>query len=394
MIAANILDVLLVLGLLVVIGEGIRDGLARSIGGLLGVVAGGVVAYLAIPFLAGIVPDPLWRVAAVVTASLVLLIGGFALGRAIGRAIAERDDDGPGALSRILGGLANGVVGALVLALVAGGVASLGIPVVSQAVANSIVVRTIDAATPAPVDAVLARVRAAILEDGLPAIGEALGGIVDSPGAPDAADETDALGAAARSVVRIGGTAYACGQNQTGTGFVVADDRIVTNAHVVAGVEQPIVEAPNGQTLEGRVVYLDPVDDLAVVAVDGLDAEPLDLAGILPVGARAVVDGYPYGGPFTTGGAEVLAVSTERLADIYGEAGGSREIYTLAAIVQPGNSGGPLLTTDGEVAGVVFARNADDPELAYAMTNTELAPVVARAPGLDDPVSAGSCVRG
>lgn len=394
MIAANILDVLLVLGLLVVIGEGIRDGLARSIGGLLGVVAGGVVAYLAIPFLAGIVPDPLWRVAAVVTASLVLLIGGFALGRAIGRAIAERDDDGPGALSRILGGLANGVVGALVLALVAGGVASLGIPVVSQAVANSIVVRTIDAATPAPVDAVLARVRAAILEDGLPAIGEALGGIVDSPGAPDAPDETDALGAAARSVVRIGGTAYACGQNQTGTGFVVADDRIVTNAHVVAGVEQPIVEAPNGQTLEGRVVYLDPVDDLAVVAVDGLDAEPLDLAGILPVGARAVVDGYPYGGPFTTGGAEVLAVSTERLDDIYGEPGGSREIYTLAAVVQPGNSGGPLLTTDGDVAGVVFARNADDPELAYAMTNTELAPVVARAPGLDDPVSAGSCVRG
>lgn len=394
MIAANILDVLLVLGLLVVIGEGIRDGLARSIGGLLGVVAGGVVAYLAIPFLAGIVPDPLWRVAAVVSASLVLLIGGFALGRAIGRAIAERDDDGPGALSRVLGGLANGVVGALVLALVAGGVASLGIPVVSQAVAGSIVVRTIDAATPAPVDAVLARVRAAILEDGLPAIGEALGGIVDSPGAPGAPDETDALGAAARSVVRIGGTAYACGQNQTGTGFVVAADRIVTNAHVVAGVEQPIVEAPNGQTLEGRVVYLDPVDDLAVVAVDGLDAEPLDLAGILPVGARAVVDGYPYGGPFTTGGAEVLAVSTERLADIYGEASGSREIYTLAAVVQPGNSGGPLLTTDGEVAGVVFARNADDPELAYAMTNTELAPVVARAPGLDDPVSAGSCVRG
>lgn len=394
MIAANILDVLLVLGLLVVIGEGIRDGLARSIGGLLGVVAGGVVAYLAIPFLAGIVPDPLWRVAAVVSASLVLLIGGFALGRAIGRAIAERDDDGPGALSRILGGLANGVVGALVLALVAGGVASLGIPVVSQAVANSIVVRTIDAATPAPVDAVLARVRAAILEDGLPAIGEALGGIVDSPGAPDAPDETDALGAAARSVVRIGGTAYACGQNQTGTGFVVAADRIVTNAHVVAGVEQPIVEAPNGQTLEGRVVYLDPVDDLAVVAVAGLDAEPLDLAGILPVGARAVVDGYPYGGPFTTGGAEVLAVSTERLDDIYGEPGGSREIYTLAAVVQPGNSGGPLLTTDGDVAGVVFARNADDPELAYAMTNTELAPVVARAPGLDDPVSAGSCVRG
>ena len=394
MIAANLLDLLLVLALLVVIGEGIRDGVARSLGGILGLIGGGIVAFLVIPLLAALVPDPLPRIAIIVVASLLLLIGGHALGRRIGRAISDRDEEGPGAGSRLIGGLVNGVAGALTLALVAGGVASMGVPLVSQAVSNSVVLRAIDTVTPAPVDALLSRVRAAILEEGLPTIGEALGGVVDSPGIPDLPAAGDALAAAAQSVVRIGGTAYACGQNQTGTGFVVADDRVVTNAHVVAGVDQPIVEAPNGQTLEGRVVYLDPVDDLAVLAVDGLDAAALGLSDPLPVGADAVVDGYPYGGPYSRGAAEILAVSTERLPDIYGNPGSTREVYTVAAVVQPGNSGGPLLTPEGDVAGVVFARNTDDPELGYAMTNTELAPVVAAAAGLDAAVSAGSCVRG
>jgi S1-C subfamily serine protease len=394
MIAANLLDLLLVLTLLVFIGEGIREGLAGSLGGVIGVVAGGVIAFLGVPLLARVIPDSFWRVLVIVAVCVALLFGCSALGRRIGRAIRDRREDGPRVGSRILGALVNGVVAALTLSLIAGAVSALGVPLFAQAISGSVVLRTIDTVTPAPIDALLSRVRAAVLEEGLPAIGEALGGIVDSPGIPDVPTDTDPLAAAAQSVVRIGGTAYACGQNQTGTGFVVAPDRVVTNAHVVAGVDQPIVEAPNGQTLEGRVVYLDPIDDLAIVAVDGLTAAPLALSPALPVGADAVVEGYPYGGPFTTGAAEVLAVSTERIPDIYGTSRTEREVYTLAALVQPGNSGGPLLATDGRVAGVVFARNADDPELGYAMTNTELSPVATAAAGLSSPVSSGSCVRG
>jgi len=394
MIAANLLDLLLVLTLLVFIGEGIREGLAGSLGGVLGVIAGGVIAFLAVPVLARVIPDSFWRVLVIVAVCVGVLFGCSALGRRIGRAIRDRGEDGPRIGSRILGALVNGVVAALSLSLIAGAVSALGVPLFAQAISGSVVLRTIDAVTPAPIDALLSRVRATVLEEGLPAIGEALGGIVDSPGIPNVPTDTDSLSAAAQSVVRIGGTAYACGQNQTGTGFVIATDRVVTNAHVVAGVDQPIVEAPNGQTLEGRVVYLDPIDDLAIVAVDGLTAPTLALSPALAVGSDAVVEGYPYGGPFTTGAAEVLAMSTERLPDIYGTSRTEREVYTLAALVQPGNSGGPLLATDGRVAGVVFARNADDPELGYAMTNTELSPVVAAAPGLNDPVSSGSCVRG
>ena len=162
--------------------------------------------------------------------------------------------------------------------------------------------------------------------------------------------------------------------------------------HVVAGVDQPVVQAPNGQSIEGRVVYFDARDDLAVIATTGLTVPALDLNEPLAPGDESVVQGYPFGGPFVSGGAEVLAVSSERLRDIYGDSTSEREVYTLAAEINPGNSGGPLLALDGEVAGVVFAKSADSSQLGYAMTNTELAPVVDVAPELSAAVSSGSCI--
>ena len=395
MIAARLLDVLLVLLLLVLLGEGLRNGFARSVSAIAGIVAGGVAAFFAIPFVAHLVPSPLWRTVLTVVAAVALLAGGHAAGSAIGRAIRGRvAATALSPVDRLFGGLANLVVSALVTALVAGSVGALGIPVLSTAISGSWVVRGIDAITPAPVDAGLARLRTLVLDEGLPTIGEALGGVVESPGVPDVDTGSDPLTAAAASVVRISGTAYACGQNQSGTGFVIAADRIVTNAHVVAGVPAPVVEAPDGQALDGRVVYFDPERDLAVVAVDGLSAPPLDLGGPLAAGDDAVVDGYPFGGPFSTGPARVLAVSTELIENIYGTRSSSREVYTLAADIRPGNSGGPLLTTAGDVAGVVFGRSATDAHLGYAMTNTELAPVVRQAATLTTPLQPGTCTPG
>lgn len=402
MIAAHVLDVLLVLILLVYLGEGFRRGFARSISAIIGIVAGGVLAFFAIPLVAAAVPVPFWRTVAVVAVAVLLLGGGHGAGAVVGTAIARRGSrgdrtrglDGVSAIGRLGGAAVNGAAAILVVALVASGVGILGVPILSSAAAQSTVLRVIDAITPPPVDSVLARVRSAILEQELPTIGEALGGVATSPGVPDVATDTDALTAAARSVVRISGTAYACGQNQSGSGFVIADDRIVTNAHVIAGVAKPIVETRDGQAIEGRVVYFDPADDLAVIAVDALTASPLSIAPVLGVGDGAVVDGYPYGGPFVTGAAEVLAVSTERIADIYGRTTYPREVYSLAATVNPGNSGGPLLTTGGRIAGVVFARSSTDANLGYAMTNTELQPVVDAAPGLSAAVTPGACVKG
>jgi hypothetical protein len=395
MLAARLLDVLLILLFLVYLGEGWRNGFARSVSTIAGIVAGGIAAFFLIPLVAQIIPAPFWRTIVTVAIAVVLLVGGHAAGNGIGRAIrgrvAQTALSGP---DRVFGALANLIASALVTALIAGSVGALGIPFLSTAISGSWVLRGIETITPAPVDSALAQLRSIVLEEGLPTIGEALGGIASSPGIPDVDTGTGVLGEAGQSVVRISGNAYACGQNQSGSGFVIATDRIVTNAHVVAGVPEPVVEAPNGQALDGRVVYFDPKDDLAIVAVSGLTAPPLDLAPTLAVGDDAVVDGYPFGGPFTTGAAEVLAVSTEQIADIYGTSSSPREVYSLAAQVNPGNSGGPLLTTGGDIAGVVFARSATDSDLGYAMTNTELAPVVAEAASLNTALTPGSCVKG
>ncbi len=394
MLLARLLDVLLVIVLLVYLGEGRRSGFLRSVATIVGLVAGAVAAFFLIPVIGAIVPDPFWRTFLVVSVAVALIILGSMAGGAVGRALRGRNEHtAPSGLSRIGGAIVNLVVGALVTALLAGSVASLGVPVLSGAVSNSGVLQAIAAVTPEPVTAALARLRSTVLAQGLPVI-SGISGITTSPGAPNVDTGTSALTAAAASVVRINGTAYACGQNQSGSGFVIAKDRVVTNAHVVAGVQQPVVQAPNGQTLDGRIVYFDPDNDLAVIAVSGLSAPTLMLGATLAVGDDAVVDGYPYGGPFTSGGAQILAHSTENVENIYSTGRTTRDLYTLAADIEPGNSGGPLMAENGSIAGIVFAKSSTDADLGYAMTDALLAPVVQQAPGLTNATSSGSCVKG
>ena len=395
MIAARLIDVLVAIVLLASLGRGWRYGLLRSLASMIGLIAGATAAFFAIPLVAAWVPDPFWRPILVIAAVVALILLGSTAGNAVGRALQpRRTRSALRRLDQLGGAIINLVVGALVTGLIAGSVASLGIPVLTGAVADSWALQAISALTPQPVTAAIARLRSAVLAQGLPVISGGFGGITTSPSAPPIALNTAELAAAANSVVRINGTAYACGQNQSGSGFVIAGNRIVTNAHVVAGVQQPIVQAPNGQTLDGRVVYFDSQNDLAVIAVAGLREPTLTLNAPLTTGSTAVVDGYPYGGPFTSGGAKVLAKGDESVQNIYGTKPSIRELYTLAATIEPGNSGGPLLAGNGTIAGIVFAKSANDPNLGYAMTDTMLSPVIQQAAGLNTAVSSGNCIRG
>ena len=392
---AWLLDLLLIVLLAGYVFAGYRRGLLRSVFALLGVAAGAVVAYFAIPLVGSWVPEPMWRIVATVFVAIALVVFGHSLGAALGRRVRSNLKKSPlRFVDRLLGAVVTGAAAALIAALLALSVTALGVPALSQAIGASTVLRGISDLTPDPVEGFLAELRATVVDDGLPLITEALGGVTTSPDLPLADTGTDALARATASVVRITGNAYECGQNQTGSGFVVAADRVVTNAHVVAGVAEPIVEIPGGGALPGRVVYFDPGKDLAVIAVNGMPTAPLPLVENLARGTVGVVDGYPYGGPFTTKPARVLSVSTTAVDDIYGAPAGSREIYTLAADVREGNSGGPLLSEDGAVAGVVFAKSADLENVGYALTMTELSPVAAQATGLTSTVPSGTCVRG
>lgn len=384
-------DLVLLLILLVALSAGLSRGLLATLGGLAGLIIGGLAAFWAVPAVNDLLPTSQWRGPVAIAVAVLLPVLGASLGSGLGHDLRRGvDRTALRPLERLLGGAANVVVAALALSFVGNAITATGTPVVASALSSSAVLRTIEDVTPPAVGRPLAEMRATVLDDGLPRLNLL---IVprQAPVAPSIDLENADLEAAARSVARISGIAYACGKSSTGSGFVVTPDRVVTNAHVVAGVDRPVVELPDAPAREGRVVYFDPVDDLAVIAVDDLAADSLDIVPSLSVGDSAVVQGYPYGGPFTSTSAGVIGVDTTRVPDVYGTGASSREVYSLAAEVRPGNSGGPLLTTGGEVAGVIFARADSEADVGYAMTNAELLPVAAQAPELDEAVSSGRC---
>ena len=388
-----VLDVLLVLVLLSSLVYGYRHGLIYTVTSTVGLVLGGFLAVLAIPLITAWVPAPEWRGPATLAAAVLLVVGGFSLGATVGRVFGRRVDRGPLRLiDRLVGAVINTVVAALVASMVAISLTSMGAPLLAQPVASSAVLSTIDRLSPDPVKAVMARLRSVVLQDGIPRIVNAFTGTI--PAIPDLDTATAPLAVAASSVVRITGNAFACGQNQSGSGFVIAEDRILTNAHVVAGVNEPVVETLRDGTKVGRIVYFDAVDDLAIIAVDNLPTAPLAFTADLPEGTDAVVSGYPFGGPFSSHPARVVAVGTVNVPDIYGSNSTGRDVYTLAADVEQGESGGPLLSQDGLVAGVIFAKGATSPDVGYAMTRNEAGPVVAQASGLTAAVESGQCIRG
>lgn len=394
---SGILDAFLVLLILAYLSFGWIVGFIRSMFGLAGIVAGGIAAFFAIPLVGSWIPWPDWRLPIILVCVFALIAAGQTVGTLVGRAIGRRvEETRLGIVDRIAGAIVNAIVTALIASMVAFSIGSLGVPLLSQAIAGSTVLRTIDDLTPPPIQSGLAQLRSLVIDDAIPRIASAAGGDI-SPTAPPTIPKVDtgtpSLAKAAKSVVKVTGTAYQCGQNQSGSGFVVAKNRIMTNAHVVAGVSQPVVEVPGQGALPGRIVYFDPRNDLAIIAVSGLGAPPIALRSNLSDGDEAVFDGYPLGGPYQSGSARVEHVMTVRVNDIYGKNPHDMIVYQLAAHVEEGNSGGPLLSTGGAVAGVVFAKSVDVENVGYAQTMDEVRPVADRAAGLSARVSSGSCVR-
>lgn len=394
MTGSILLDLVLVALLVAYFIFGYRNGLIRSLGAIVGVVIGAFIAILLVPLVTSWVADPTLRTLATVAVVVAVVIGGYYGGATLGALIQSRmHGRGLRRVDRILGAVLTTIVAALVASMLAASLGALGVPSLSQAISSSRVLGAINAITPEPVQSFMAQVRSATVDQSLPRIAEAFGG-QGSTAIPNVNTDTPALNTAALSVVRITGNAYACGQSQSGSGFVVSGDRVITNAHVVAGVSHPVVDVSNGPALQSTVVYFDPTGDLAVLDVPGLDRSPLKLGATASPGTKAVSDGYPFGGPFVSLQVGVDQVGTINVDNIYGDKSTPREIYSLAANVQEGDSGGPLMTTSGVVIGVIFAKGATTPNVGYAITMKSVAPVAAKAASLSTAVSPGTCTRG
>lgn len=381
--------VFVVLAVLAVVG-GYRLGFVARVVSWVGLAAGLAVAVRLLPLFLDQLDNATHGLVLVLSVGL-LLVGaslGQALGFVIGGRLRPRSEGG--ALSRtdrVAGGLA-GFVGLVVVVwlLLPVLVASPGW--ISREATSSWVAQRIDAALPAPPDAMQA-LQALVGSDDFPDVFEALRPTPELGPPPEASGlSQETADRAARSVVKMEGAA--CDRVQDGTGFVVADGLVVTNAHVVAGEKDTTVIRDDGTRFDGTVVVFDPARDLAVVRVDGLDRPALPVGDGAPVGTIGGVFGHPGGEPLRIAPFRVAREITATGRDIYGNGDTERRVLELAADLRPGDSGSPLVDPDGRVVGVAFAIARDRSGVAYALTTDELAAALAALS--PQAVSTGPCL--
>jgi S1-C subfamily serine protease len=395
------LDVLLAILLVTYAVVGYRHGFVVSVMSLFGFIVGGAVGMWLLPevlrHLGTVVASSGWH-----TVFLVLGVFAFAaLGQSIAVGVGFRVRSGlrkePQRLAdSILGAVATALAVSVLVWFLAGAVRGGAQTPLTRAIGTSRILSTIDRVVPPQTARLFAGFQSVLDREGFPRVFE---GVRPEPIAPIAApDKQLAFGAgvarAGESIVKITGVASECSREQEGSGWVVAPERVVTNAHVVAGTgsELGVRIQGIGRTYEARVVLFDAKRDLAVLAVPGLPARASRIGKDLSRSGGAIVAGFPLDGPYRLNAARVREVIRATGADIYGDPGVARQVYSLYATVQPGNSGGPLLSPNGAVVGVVFARSLDDAKTGYALTLEEARPVLDAAASAFTPVSTGECV--
>lgn len=389
----SVVDLVLIGAVAVFALAGWRQGFVASAFSFAGFLVGGIAAALVLPDLIEQHADP-GPMRAVIVAVAVLACAFLAqllasrVGHGLRRAITWR----PVVLvDRLLGAALTVLAFAIVMWIIASAVAALPESPVSRALRQSQALVALDRLVPDQARDAFSSLRDAVATTAVPRVFAGLGEITgpDVPAPDPQATDSAAIEAAAASVVRVSGSAPACDTGLTGSGFVVGRSLVLTNAHVVAGVDDPVVEGPDG-ALGATVIAFDPRLDAALLRVPGLDAPALPWAQRAPrSGDDAIAAGYPNGGGYAAVPVRVRTVLDARGESIDGRAGVEREVIAFRGIVVPGNSGGPLLTPSGAALGMVFGAGIADESTGYAITADELQ-AIASTSGRT-PVSTGSC---
>ncbi|GAA1553921.1 MarP family serine protease [Actinomadura kijaniata] len=397
MLGDHLLDLILLVLVALFAVSGYRQGFIVSLLSFVGFLGGGVVGVLIAPPIASSVVDGTAQQAllAIVIAFLAATLGQLVASSA-GAVVRNRVTD---INARAVDAAGGAVVSAVSLLLVAWFFGSLlhnsDFKPLRTQVNGSTILGGIDDVMPDAAQTWFASFRQFVRNSEFPQVFNGLGGesVAEVPPPDDAILKTEVLRNARNSIVKITSTAPQCGRKIEGTGFVYAPDRVMTNAHVVAGAQgRSRVQFLNGTTLSGRVVLYDPRRDIAVLHVPGVRTEPLKFAGPARVRDDAIIAGFPKNSPFTARAARIRAQQTAKGPDIYHSSQVHREIYAIRGKVEPGNSGGPLLTSDGRVYGVIFAAALDtSAPTGYALTAEEVAPDARAGAEATVPVDTGSC---
>ncbi|GHD28987.1 MarP family serine protease [Streptomyces galbus] len=391
----DLLDILLVLVVLAYAASGYRRGLVAGCVSLAGFVGGAVVGVWVLPWVMDLVTAG--STAATVTAVFTVLVPAVLVHELAGRLalrLRRELDRGPLRVADGVGGAAANAVAVLIVAWVAASVlGASSSPVVTSSIRDSRLLGAVQEAMPDTTPAWFSRATSALTQAGFPQVfnpfeNESTAEVARPTGDSVTASATNA---ARLSTVKIEGSSG--DQGREGSGFVYAPEHVMTNAHVVAGIDRPTVQVGGvGRAYGARVVLFDPRKDVAVLYVPGLEAPVLGFDDDAGRGDRAVVAGYPQDGGLDLQAATVANRVRATGRNIYNDAVVTREIYSIRSLVRPGNSGGPLLTTDGRVYGVVFARSTSDAETGYVLTADEVAGDARRAASATAPVDTGRLI--
>ena len=374
--------------------SGWRSGALGSLLSFVGVILGAVAGVLLAPHVVGQLDGPRTKLFVALFLILGLVVIGEIAGVVLGRAVRGAIQNGVIRTVDSVIGVGLQLVAVLVAAwLLATPLTSSDQPDLAAAVRGSRVLSTVNDVAPPWLQRVPTRLSSLLSTSGLPDVLQPFGRTpIVNVDVPDAALAADPVVAATRpSVLKIRGVATSCQKVLEGSGFVVAPNRVMSNAHVVAGTETVTVEA-EGKTYDATVVSYDPDADISILDVPDLPSTPLQFdMQEAATGTDAVVMGYPGGGEFTATPGRIREIIQLNGPDIYHTTTVTREVYTIRGTVRQGNSGGPLIDRDGRVLGVVFGAAVDDADTGFVLTANEVAKQMSKV-GNTQRVATDTCI--
>ncbi|WP_327049125.1 MarP family serine protease [Microbispora sp. NBC_01189] len=392
--SGDLLDLILI-GLVVAFAvSGYRQGFIIGAFSFIGFVGGAVLGMFIAPPLAGAIVsgDTERALLAIVIVFLAATIGQFA-SSTIGAVARSHVTWEPARTVDAFGGSVASGLSVLVIAWLIGSLmVSMSFALIKEQINGSLVLQTVDEAIPDGVRALQKPFRDFVETSDWPQVITSIGGQNVAPPDQTLINASPSLVRARRAIVKVQGTAPSCRKRIEGTGFVYARQRIMTNAHVVAGVTEGLrVTDFRGDQHDARVVLYNPERDIAVLFVPDLQIGTLRFDTVARRGDSAVIAGYPKDQGFTPLAARIRVKQRAEMYDIYNRRKVEREVYAIRGKVQPGNSGGPLLSPDGKVFGVIFAAATDTPETGFAMTAEEVLPDAQDGTHAVGPVSTEGC---
>lgn len=388
----NVLDVVLLVLVLAYAVSGYWQGFITGAFATAGLLLGGLFGVWVAPRLLGGADPSVWVSLGALFIMLVCASLGQGILQVTGARIRDRIRWQPVRSLDAVGGAALSVVAVLVVAW-ALGVAASGarLPYVSKEIRRSEVLGRVNSVMPTSATELLTSFNDVVGSSFFPRYLEPFASerIVEVGPPPKGIARDPDVRAAAQSVLKIRGV-NRCGRGVEGTGFLYAPGRMMTNAHVVAGVNRPTVMVGESE-VPAEVVYYNPDLDVAVLRVDGVDRPTLRFDTTGEARTPGAVLGYPEDGPYDVQSARIRAEQRLRSPDIYGKGTVIREVFSVRSLIRPGNSGGPMVGADGRVLGVVFAASVEDPATGYALTADQVAEAGVRGLDASSPVATGRC---